>query len=495
MEKQIIYFDTSVKHQTLCYFLILLFSFSITIAQVKAQSNRKVPKQTRILFLLDASGSMLAKWEKDLRINIAKKLLSDIVDSLKQRENLQLALRVYGHQYDKKVKNCKDTKLEVPFLPENHEQIKKNLKLIKPKGVTPIAYSIEQSANDFPKGKNTRNVIILITDGLESCRGDPCAVSLALQRKGIILKPFIIGIGINKDFAKSFDCMGAYFDASDVKNFKGILNKIIQRTLSETTVSVELLDIYNKPTETNVNLTFINNFTGLPVYNFIHFLDKNGKPDIVDIDAVLDYDLIVNTIPKVIKKNIKLEPGINNIIKIKTPQGSLIIKQDGYKKYGTVLNAIITSRATTLLDKRESGGTTILSNIKHETLNIQKIGTTHKYLVGKYDLEILTLPRTYYYDVEIKQSETTKITIRPPGVLSISESINGYGSIYVIDKAGNQQWIYNLENENSKTNLAMQQGNYKIVFRAKGSFSSSSTYMEHFRIISGLTTTVRLFSK
>ena len=116
---------------------LLLISFSISIADVEAQSSREVPKQTRILFLLDASGSMLARWEKDLRINTAKKLLSDIVDSLKQRKNLQLALRVYGHQHPKRVKNCKDTKLEVPFSANNHEQIKKKLKLIQPKGVTP----------------------------------------------------------------------------------------------------------------------------------------------------------------------------------------------------------------------------------------------------------------------------------------------------------------------------------------------------------------------
>ena len=165
----------------------------------------------------------------------------------------------------------------------------------------------------------------------------------------------------------------------------------------------------------------------------------------------------------------------------------MLIKQDGYKKYGTVLNAIITQSSG------NKGRSEIPIKSGQKTLNIQKIGTTEVYLVGKYDLEILTLPRTYYDDVEINQSETTKITLRPPGVLNISKSIIGYGSIYSIDKEGNQQWIYNLEN--SKVNLAMQPGNYKIVFRAKGSFGSFSTDVKHFSIRSGLTTTVRLFSE
>jgi len=52
-------------------------------------------KKTRILFMLDALGSMLAPWEQSTKIEAAKIILSDLIDSLKVSPNLELALRVY----------------------------------------------------------------------------------------------------------------------------------------------------------------------------------------------------------------------------------------------------------------------------------------------------------------------------------------------------------------------------------------------------------------
>ena len=160
------------------------------------------PKVTRILFLLDASGSMMAPWEGQPRWNVAKRMLSKMVDSLNSYPNLEVALRVYGHQFPNADKNCEDSRLEVPFAPRNAAAIKRKLAELKAQGNTPITYSLEQSANDFPSDKTSRNVLLLITDGLESCNRDPCAASLALQRKRVFLKPFVIGIGAERDFGK-----------------------------------------------------------------------------------------------------------------------------------------------------------------------------------------------------------------------------------------------------------------------------------------------------
>jgi Ca-activated chloride channel family protein len=79
-------------------------------------------------------------------------------------------------------------------------------------GTTPIARSLEKAAGDFPD-LTARNVIILITDGIEACDEDPCAVSRALQAKGIVLKPFVIGIGIEEANQYSLKCVGNYYDA------------------------------------------------------------------------------------------------------------------------------------------------------------------------------------------------------------------------------------------------------------------------------------------
>ena len=67
--------------------------------------------------------------------------------------------------------------------------------------------------NDFPD-KKANNIIILITDGAEECKGNPCAVSQELQDNGIILKPFIIGIGLTEEVLKTYQCVGTYYNSN-----------------------------------------------------------------------------------------------------------------------------------------------------------------------------------------------------------------------------------------------------------------------------------------
>ena len=107
------------------YALFFLYGFQ-TAAQ---RYDQQPPLKTRVLLVLDGSGSMLGKLDnQQLKINVAKNILSDLIDSLKVNKDVELALRVYGHQYASKLKNCKDSKLEVPFRQGNHYQIINKLK-------------------------------------------------------------------------------------------------------------------------------------------------------------------------------------------------------------------------------------------------------------------------------------------------------------------------------------------------------------------------------
>ncbi len=131
------------------------------------------------------------------------------------------------------------------------------------KGPLPIAHSLELGGGDFPAGcEDCRNIIILITDGVEACDGDACAVSLELQRKGIILKPFVIGIGIDENFRQTFNCIGRFYNAAQEEKFGEIMDVVISQALNATTAQVNLLDINGNPTETNVNLTFYDSSSG-----------------------------------------------------------------------------------------------------------------------------------------------------------------------------------------------------------------------------------------
>ena len=456
-------------------YIFLLVATFILSTSINAQTpQQKLPEKTRILFLLDGSGSMLAKWENTYRIVVAKKLLSDFVDSLRTDINLELALRVYGHQYDRRLKRCDDTKLEAPFAKENHDRIISVLKTIGPKGTTPIAYALEQAANDFPKADESRNIIIIITDGIESCDGDPCAVSLALQRKGIFLKPFIIGIGMDKNFEDQFGCMGSFYDAANINEFRKALDKVLFQSLGKTTVSVELLDINNQPFETNVNVSFINHFTNTSAFEFVHYRDASGKPDSVEIDPVLSYDLVVNTIPAVRKNNIEIIAGQHNVLKIKSPQGNIRLEQPGHTEYQDGVMALI----------KKSNDPEILTTIQ--------VPGTEKLLVGNYDIECTTLPRRIFKNVRIHQSETTELNIDQPGVVNFVATAKGIGSIYELFEDGSQQWIYNLNSNQNRNTVAIQPGKYKVVFRSEKAKGSKFTSIKEFEIEQGSSFNIRL---
>lgn len=423
--------------------------------------------------MLDGSGSMLAGWENTRRIHVAKKLLSHFVDSLRTNEDLEVALRVYGHQFDRRLNRCNDSKLEVPFGKDNHDAIVQKLRIIEPKGNTPIAYSLEQAAGDFPAGNDARNIIIIITDGIESCDGDPCAVSLALQKKGIFLRPFIIGIGMDKKFEEAFGCMGDFYDATDISAFRKALHQAVFQSLEETTVSVELLDEQNRPTERDVNISFMNSTTGASLFEFVHYRDEQGAPDSVEIDPVLDYDIVVNTLPPVVRRNVHFTPGKHNVISINSPQGELSVALPGHTEYAHGVAAVV---------KNVENGVTITN------LNVP---ARVKLLAGEYRLEIMTLPRRTM-DLVIRPREVSEIKLRQPGVVNFISTSRGIGSLYEILEDGSQRWIANLDPNLLRNTMAIQPGRYKAVYRSHAARGSKYTTVRTFEIRPGASLNVGL---
>jgi Ca-activated chloride channel family protein len=453
--------------------ILILFSLLFFSTSFSTQAQTK-PQKTRILFVLDGSQSMYARWENGQKMQIATRLLRELVDSLSDVKNIELALRAYGHQSSVTAngRDCKDTKLEVPFSPKNHKQITERLQTIRPKGTTLIAYSLEQAANDFPECANCRNVIILITDGIEECDGDPCAVSLALQKRGVILKPFVIGLGLEPDVMDAFKCVGNFYDATSEETFRNVLGIVISQALNNTTAQVNLLDELNNPSETNVAMTFYDSFSEQARYNFVHTIDSRGNPDTLPIDPLGSYNLVVHTIPPVAKKGITITPGKHNVIAVDAPQGDLLLKMNGFNEYED-LKAIV----------RRPG--------KMETLVVQDFARKQRYITGKYDLEILTLPRTYIKDVTIAQSRTTTVEIPQAGIVSIGSTSKGYGSIFK-QEADELVWVCNLSEVTTRESIVLQPGSYKVIYRPINARQSIYTKEESFTIQSGQSTQVKL---
>lgn len=448
--------------------LLFLFFFSLGL---KGQVTTN-----RILFIFDDSYSMYAPWNSNIKIEVAKQVMGEFLDSLKNLPNLELALRCYGHTtFFKPERNCKDSKLEIPFADakSNALKIKQRIQRLEPLGTTPIAYSLGESVNDFTPCSHCRNIVILITDGIEECNGNPCEVSVQLQKKGIFLRPFVIGVGLDVKFADVFACMGKFYDVSNEANFKDVLKLVLTEAISATTVEVDLLDTQKRPTETDVDMTFYEAGTNIVKYNYLHTINNRGNPDTLVLDPDRKYDLTVHTIPPQEKKNISIVRGKHNVIVLDAPQGYLRLDLDGpISKY----------YPTTMVRK---GG-------EMKTLNVQDFGRTEKYIVGKYDLEILTLPRIYLKDVEIKQSSTNSIKIPTSGSVLFSKQQTGYGSVYV-DDGKTVTWVCNFNSTLQNEIIYLQPGRYKAVFRPEFIRETLKSVERNFEVKAGIPLTVKLY--
>ncbi len=452
--------------------VILLLTAVFVSAQKEPPVIYKPVPLTRILFIFDASQSMLGRWQSDTKFNIAKRILSEMLDSVANLKNTEFALRVYGHQFQYPPQVCSDTKLEVPFGPGNAAKIKTRLRTISARGTTPLAFSLEQAAKDFPPCSNCRNIVVLITDGMEECSGDPCAVSKMLQKNGIILRPFIIGIG--QDFNLAFNCVGTYFDATNEKDLRKALNVVISQALNSTTMQVNLLDQSGRPTETDASMTFYDISTGKVVYNFVHTMNYRGLPDTLIVDPLITYRVDIHTMPTVTIDTLRISPGKHTVVASDAPQGYLFLKMAGVSNAAKGLQCIV----------RQGGS--------NQTLNVQSFGDTEKYITGKYDLEVLSLPRITIKDVDISQSHTTSIEIPEPGIAVIRKTFVGYGTLLLNDK-NKLTRIFELNENLTLENLYLQPGSYKIVFRPKSSRSTLYTVEQSFIIESGKTTDIQLY--
>jgi hypothetical protein len=169
-----------------------------------------------ILLLLDASGSMNAKLANgETRIAVAQRAIKGVASLVPA--STPLSLRMYGAQSAAREKNCQDSNLAVPFGPASTSgaAIASTVESARAQGYTPIAYSLGQAANDFPPEAKDR-VIVLVSDGKETCQSDPVVAAKALAAKGITVHTvgFVVDTAARGQLqAIARATGGSYFDA------------------------------------------------------------------------------------------------------------------------------------------------------------------------------------------------------------------------------------------------------------------------------------------
>jgi Ca-activated chloride channel family protein len=171
-------------------------------------------KASKVTIILDASGSMWAKLHERWRIDHAKQVLGKIIDGAPRKTRLGLV--IYGHR---RKKDCKDVELVALPGALKRPLLKQRIQGIKPRGQTPLALSITRTVKAL-KGRPGPHTVLLVTDGIETCGGDPCRVVRELRRSGIAFTMHVVGFGVKATDLPQLNCIaraggGQYRTAKD----------------------------------------------------------------------------------------------------------------------------------------------------------------------------------------------------------------------------------------------------------------------------------------
>jgi Mg-chelatase subunit ChlD len=206
--------------------LILMTSFAFATA---CAANDK-----SVMLVLDASGSMKSALpDGTSRMDAAKSAVAQLVATLPS--NTKLAFRAYGHQSPQQQKNCKDSALLTPFdtVEKNRAIVIAKAMSLQPQGYTPITYSLTLAAQDMLQQEAASHVVVLVSDGKETCEADPCAAAKAMADADAKLVVHTIGAGVDEATRKQLQCIataarGSYFDANSSVELAAVMGQAAQ---------------------------------------------------------------------------------------------------------------------------------------------------------------------------------------------------------------------------------------------------------------------------
>ena len=230
---------------------------------------------------------MWDRWQSDSKIKVTQQVLLKFLDSIANQHNIEVALRVFGHLN----RNSYGTRLEVPFEKDNNYKIQSKIKTLVPNGACTAASALSSSLNDFPTtvgepgrmksgtDNQSRNIILIITDGMDDCDGNICDVARQVQMSGVIVQTFILGIGNKKDFQHSLDCAGKFTYVPDEVLYSETLYNIFRMSEEEAQVVVSLNDETDHLLEAEIPIAFYDSQTGVVKYSTLYSIDGRSLPN------------------------------------------------------------------------------------------------------------------------------------------------------------------------------------------------------------------------
>ncbi|MYL24471.1 VWA domain-containing protein [Halomonas alkaliantarctica] len=154
------------------------------------------------VMVLDASGSMWNRMDSDIsRIEVAR----DVIDEYLQDRDPEVPLSVLAYGHNRKG-DCGDIEVIATMGLQDADNLADQIRALNPQGMTPIADSLQLAAEQIPRTAEAAD-IILVTDGLETCDGDPCQIAARLAENGLALRAHVVGFGLTDSEVQQLSCV------------------------------------------------------------------------------------------------------------------------------------------------------------------------------------------------------------------------------------------------------------------------------------------------
>ena len=198
-------------------------------------------KTKNIAIHIDSSGSMNGQVSGGVKMDLAKNAVKKFAAGFP--DNTPITLSTYGHKgtgndKDKQL-SCSSTEVMYETNTYNEQNFSAALNKFKPSGWTPIAASIKAGYDDLKTkaAENTENILYVVSDGIETCDGDPVEEARKLANSDLKVKVNIIGFNVDDEGQRQLKAAaeagnGQYYTVNSKVELENTLNKLMGEAMS-----------------------------------------------------------------------------------------------------------------------------------------------------------------------------------------------------------------------------------------------------------------------
>ncbi|MCZ4346342.1 VWA domain-containing protein [Devosia neptuniae] len=206
-----------------------VFAVLLAAAMGLCAQAPQAQESPRTVIVMDGSGSMWGQIDGRPKLEIARETVGKVLAQIPAEQ--EIGLLAYGHR---RKGDCGDIELVVEPAAGTGGLITDKVNGMRFLGKTPLSQAVLVAAESLRYGEEAATVV-LVTDGIETCQADPCALGMELEANGLDFTTHVIGFGLSQEEGAQVACLaentgGRYFEAG---NADALIDALSQTVLSD----------------------------------------------------------------------------------------------------------------------------------------------------------------------------------------------------------------------------------------------------------------------